>query len=110
MAEGNGLEAEPEDETMTEITTLSALADRYAAAKAASEAIEAELKALRKEILATGRETIEGGHCFLKVQLMEQTRLDTDAVKAFLGDRVGEFSKTIVIEKIAVKAKVPVAA
>ena len=93
------------------MTDLSILADRYAAAKAAADAAEVELKALRKEILATGRESIEGAHCFLKVSLQEQTRLDTDAVKAFLGaEKTLELSKVILIEKIAIKAKVPVAA
>lgn len=92
------------------MTDIALLADRYAAAKAAFDAAEKSLKTLRKQVLDLGREDLEGEHCYLHVSLQEQTRLDTDAIKAFIGaEKTAELSKTVLIEKIGVKAKVPVA-
>lgn len=49
------------------------LADRYAAAKAAADAAEAALKALKAEVDATGFDIIEGIDCDLSVHLSQRS-------------------------------------
>lgn len=60
------------------------LADRYAAAKAAYDAADAALKALRKEVLETGADVLQGEDNVLTVVLSERKQFDTDAAKKLL--------------------------
>ena len=84
------------------------LADQYAACKIAAEAAEAQVKALRAEILALGAEEVEGFNCTIKVGLSERNTLDSKAVEAEMGkDWVKARSKTTLVESLRIKAKVP---
>lgn len=61
------------------------LADRYAEAKAAYDAAEAALKAIKAEVDATGLDFIEGESCALSVHLSVRKALD----EALLMSRFG---------------------
>lgn len=83
------------------------LADRYAAAKARAEEVEAELKELRQLILATGKDKIVGDRAIVEVALSERTALDTKAAKALLtADQIAACSKTTLIETLRIKVKI----
>ena len=83
------------------------LADRYAAAKARAEEVEAELKELRRLILATGKDKIVGDRAVVEVALSERTALDTKAARAFLtADQIAACSKTTLIETLRIKVKI----
>lgn len=83
------------------------LADQYAAAKSRAEAIEAELKTLRKLILATGQDKIVGERAIIEVALSERTSLDAKAARAFLTDeQAASCSKTTLVETIRIKVNI----
>ena len=83
------------------------LADRYAAAKAQAEAIDAQLKELRALILATGKDRIIGERAIVEVALSERTALDSKAAKALLtADQIAACSKTSLVETIRIKVKI----
>jgi len=68
------------------MTDLNTLADRYAVLKEQSDLIAKELASLRSELLATGREVIEGERVLIKVQLIESERIDSKLARAKLDD------------------------
>lgn len=83
------------------------LADRYAAAKAQAEAIDAQLKELRALILATGKDRIIGERAIVEVALSERTALDSKAAKALLtADQIAACSKTTLVETLRIKVKI----
>lgn len=89
------------------MNNTAALADRYAQLKAQSEIIDKELSALRREILATGMELIEGNNCFVKVGLYEQERIDSKAARTKLdAETLRSIMVTSLCERLTVKAKV----
>lgn len=93
------------DQTMTMNVTIS-LADRYAAAKAAADAANEALEALKKEVKALGMETLHGITCDLTLSLSEQRRLDTKALEQFLtAEQIDACKKPILVETIRVRAK-----
>jgi len=86
-------------------------ADEYAAIKAQIDLLEAKIKVLRKEILATGHEHVEGDHCTIDVSLSERSTLDAAKAKSFLTpDQIEASTKKTLVETLRIKAKVPVAA
>ena len=86
---------------------MNSIADRYAATKAQIEALETELKALRNEIIASGKETFEGNHVILTVGLSERESLDTKLAREFLTiSQLAACTKKTTIETIRIKAKV----
>lgn len=88
------------------MTSNVALADRYARLKAQSEELEAQLKALRKEILATGQEVVIGDAAVIKVCLSERSTLDPKAAKSFLSeDEIYLCTKTTLVETLKVLPK-----
>lgn len=92
-------------------SNTATLADAYAAAKAELEAVEARVKALRNEIMATGLEAIEGQHAIVTVGLSERGSLDQKLAKTFLtAEQLAACTKTTLIETLRVKVKMPVAA
>ena len=94
-----------------ETNHLTSLADRYAVMKAEADDLAKRIDALRKEILATGRETIEGELFAVTVGLSERSTLDTKACKEFLTEeQVAACTKTTVCETLRIKASLSLAA
>lgn len=90
---------------MTMNVTIS-LADRYAAAKAAADAANEALEALKKEVKALGQEKLFGVTCDLTLSLSEQMRLDQKKVAALLTeDQFNACKSPVLVETIRVKAK-----
>lgn len=90
---------------MTMNVTIS-LADQYAAAKAAADAANEALDALKDQIKALGIPVIYGVTCDLTLDLTEQRRLDNKALKAFLtDDQIESCKKPVLMHRITVKAK-----
>lgn len=88
------------------INVTIALADRFAAAKAAADAAVAALDALKEEIKAAGQERHIGVTCDVVLSLVGQQRLDQKKLKAFLTDEQIESCKTEVVqERITIRAK-----
>ncbi len=87
-------------------SNTAALADRYATIKAQAEELEAQLKALRSEILATGQEVVIGDRAIVKVCLSERSTLDPKAAKEFLtADEIYLCTKTSLVESLRVLPK-----
>lgn len=87
------------------------LADRYAATKAAFDAAEKALDALKAEIKAAGAETHVGVTCDVTLSLYERTTFNGTMAKQFLTDaEIKLCEKVGLCEKITVKAKGLVAA
>lgn len=90
---------------MTMNVTIS-LADQYAAAKAAADAANEALDALKDQIKALGMPVIYGVTCDLTLDLAEQRRIDNKALKAFLtDDQIEACKKPVLMHRITVKAK-----
>lgn len=88
---------------MTINVTIS-LADQYAAAKAAADAANEALEALKDQIKALGMPVIHGVTCDLHLDLAEQRRLDNKALKAFLTeDQIEACKKPILMHRITIK-------
>jgi len=89
--------------------TNVSLADRYAALKAAIDALTKELDKVKTEIKATGLETIEGDMPIVTVSLSERSSLDTKAVKDLLTpDQIAACTRVTLVETLRVKPKVNV--
>jgi hypothetical protein len=83
-----------------------ALADQYAAAKAAADDAVAALDALKAKIKASGIERHIGVTCDLVLSLSEQRRVDNTLLKAFLTeDQIEACKKAILVESIRIKPK-----
>lgn len=81
-------------------------ADKYAKAKAAFDAAEAELENLKRTVIAVGQECIVGITCDLVLTLVEQNRIDNAKLKAFLTDAQIESCKVKSLQnRITVKEK-----
>jgi hypothetical protein len=88
------------------INATIALADRYAAAKAAADAAVAALDALKKEVKELGMPTLHGVTCDITLSLSEQMRLDQKKVAALLTTEQIEACKSpVLVETIRVKAR-----
>lgn len=86
---------------MTMNVTIS-LADRYAAAKAAADAANEALEALKKEVKALGQEKLFGVTCDLTLSLSEQMRVDLKLIPQDIADAA---RRPVLVETIRVKAK-----
>ncbi len=88
------------------INITISLADRYAAAKAAADAANEALDALKAEVKALGQEKVLGVTCDLTLSLSEQRRIDAKLMQAFLTeDQIEACKKPVLVETIRVKAK-----
>jgi hypothetical protein len=82
------------------------LADRYAAAKAAADAANAALDALKDEIKELGLPTLQGITCDLTLSLVEQKRLDQKKVAQLLtAEQIEACKSPVLMHNIRVKAK-----
>ena len=83
-----------------------ALADQYAAAKAAADDAVAALEALKAQIKASGIERHIGVTCDLVLSLSEQRRVDNALLKNMLSDeQIEACKKPILVETIRIKPK-----
>ena len=82
------------------------IADRYAAAKAAADAANAALEALKKEIKELGQERHVGVTCDIVLALSEQRRLDSKLLEQFMTpEEIDLCKKPVLVETIRIKAK-----
>ena len=97
---------QPTKETTMSFNVTIALADRYAAAKAAHDAAVEALDALKAEVKALGQERISGVTCDLTLSLFSQRRVDNKKLQAFLTeDQIESCKVESVQERITIKAK-----
>ena len=83
-----------------------ALADQYAAAKAAADDAVAALEALKAQIKASGIERHIGVTCDVVLGLSEQRRVDNALLKNLLSDeQIEACKKPILVETIRIKPK-----
>ena len=83
-----------------------ALADQYAAAKAAADLANEALEALKKQIKASGQEIHVGVTCDLVLSLSEQHRVDNKLLQSFLTEeQIDACRKPVLVETIRIKAK-----
>jgi hypothetical protein len=80
------------------------LADAIGAADGVLKAAEAELKALKDEFKARGLEEATGDQFTVTAKDQIAGRLDTAAVKAFLGEGYTRFERAVISTVIRVKA------
>jgi hypothetical protein len=81
-----------------------ALADAIGQADAVLKGAEAECKALKEEFKSRGLLTAAGEHFTVTRSDQISSRLDTAAVKAFLGDACRKFETASITTVIRVKA------
>ena len=87
------------------------LADKYAIAKQEADAALATLDAIKAEIRALGRETLEGTHVVVTLSLSERRTFDSKAAAQFLtADQVAACTRVSQVETIRIKPRVVVAA
>ena len=85
---------------MTALTNLT-LADEYARIHAEVEALELRKEELRKAILQTGKERIEGHNCYVLVSLAETRKIDTKSLrKEFTAEQIALAAKTFDADKV----------
>jgi hypothetical protein len=82
-------------------------ADKYATIKARIDELEAELKLVRDQIIASGAETVIGEFADIKVTLSERASFDQTLAKSYLNaEQIAACTKKSVVTTLRVKAKV----
>ena len=82
-------------------------ADKYATIKARIDELEAELKIVRDEIIASGAETVTGEFSQIKVTLAERATFDQTLAKSYLtAEQINACTKRSVVTTLRVKTKV----
>jgi predicted nuclease with TOPRIM domain len=82
-------------------------ADKYATIKARIDELEAELKLVRDQIIASGAETVTGEFADIKVTLSERASFDQALAKSYLtAEQIAACTKKSVVTTLRVKAKV----
>lgn len=88
------------------INITISIADQYAAAKAAADAANEALDAIKAQIKASGVERHIGVTCDVVLALSEQKRVDNTLLKQFLSEeQIDACKKAILVERITIKAK-----
>jgi hypothetical protein len=82
----------------------AALADMIGQADAFAKAADAELVALKDEAKRRGAELLIGDAFEITIKEQIAGRLDTKAVKAFLGDGYGRFENAVISTVVRIKA------
>lgn len=83
-----------------------ALADQFAAAKAAADDAVAALDAIKAQIKASGIERHIGVTCDVILSLSEQRRVDNKLLATLLTEeQIEGCKKPILVERITIKAK-----
>jgi hypothetical protein len=82
------------------------LADRYATLVERLRDLEAEVKAVRDLIIATGQERVQGDFADIVVALSERTTFDAKAAHKFLTPaQIAECTRSTVVTTLRVKPK-----
>jgi predicted transcriptional regulator YheO len=82
------------------------LADRYCTLSERLKEIEAQVKALREQIISTGLERVTGDYADVVVALSERATFDAkNAQKYLTPDQVVECTRQTVVTTLRVKAK-----
>jgi len=83
------------------------LADRYSTLSERLKEIEAQVKALREQIISTGLERVTGDYADVVVALSERATFDAKTAQKYLTpDQVVECTRQTVVTTLRVKAKV----
>jgi len=82
----------------------AALADALGRADAIAKAATADLDALKTEAKRREVEELQGDEFVVTVQEQIAGRIDTAKVKAFLGDRYGQFENAVISTVVRVRA------
>ena len=83
------------------------LADRYSTLSERLKEIEAEVKALREQIISTGLERVTGDYADVVIALSERATFDAKVAQKYLTpDQVVECMRQTVVTTLRVKAKV----
>jgi hypothetical protein len=83
------------------------LADRYCTLSERLKEIEAEVKALREQIISTGLERVTGDYADVVVALSERATFDAKVAQKYLTpDQVVECTRQTVVTTLRVRAKV----
>jgi hypothetical protein len=83
------------------------LADRYSTLSERLKEIEAQVKALREQIISTGLERVTGDYADVVVALSERATFDAKVAQKYLTpDQVVECTRQTVVTTLRVKAKV----
>jgi hypothetical protein len=83
---------------------LAQIVDEYASLKAQIEEQTKKFEALRKTLLSTGKEKIEGMNCYAVVSLSEQSRVDAKKVREMLSENeLAAVLSTSLVERISIK-------
>lgn len=82
-------------------------ADKYATIKARIDELEAELKVVRDQIIASGAETVSGEFSEIKVTLAERATFDGKLAQSYLtAEQIAACTKKSVVTTLRVKAKI----
>jgi len=91
------------------MSNLIALADEYGRLDAMKKALEEKLAALKAEFKAAGVEKVEGEMFVITQKLDIRQTLDTNAVKAKMGQNwFDDHSRLAEVTTVRVKAKAPI--
>lgn len=83
------------------------LADRYHTLNERLKELEAEVKAARELIIATGQETVTGDYADIKVSLSERTTFDNKLAQTFLTpEQIAACTRQTLVITLRAKAKV----
>ena len=96
--------AKTENSTRFHNISSETLADMIGTQDAVAKAAIAELDALKAEFKARGIEAAQGARFAVTATESIQGRLDSAAVKAFLGEAYHRFEKAIISTTIRIKA------
>jgi hypothetical protein len=83
------------------------LADRYCTLSERLKEIEAQVKALREQIISTGLERVTGDYADVVIALSERSSFDAKVAQKYLTpDQAVECTRQTVVTTLRVKAKV----
>jgi hypothetical protein len=91
---------------MTPMLDNLSLADRFATLTERLKELEAEVKAVREQIIATGQERVIGEFADALVSLSERSNFDGKLAQSYLtADQIAACTKKLVVTTVRAKAK-----
>ena len=89
------------------MSNIASLADTYAALKLEIEKLEEQLKAVKKDIVATGRDVIEGEDFRVSVNLQERKTISVKKAEEVLAPEI--IAKILTVSEFEVIRYKPIA-